>query len=380
MPSGGFRGGYVEDDGGTLLIVRRAVGAGSHFLRLYPNRPPFTRVIEEIETGFDRRLTDGRLLLGGILPPYSRGGYGTVVYEIVRERVDGSVQLAWRWKGDGDGRWRESRPEFSPDGQLWGDVSTLGTGPETSGRVFSFGFAPSNETQLGIPVEFPELDRYFIDLDKPQFLILDSDGPLVLASYHNGAYVVRFDAAAVREFRYLANEVESTGWRDNASTQLYLHWQPQERVLWGRGSASPTWYAYDLNDVDLTVAEPVRAFLALTLRGRPQPQRGFVALVQGEGRHRLLHLWFDPRDGRRDIAIADVRSGGAAAVAHASEWLTGSAPTAGLHPWDRYSLVSPNGQHAIVIEADPSEAKRLYARRLVMTPMNDSDPPHERRP
>ena len=378
LPHGIVSGGYVEDNGNALLVIQPPrteppSDGDSVVMQLSRGGHRETKRIPKLHASLYKRLSEGRLLLAGVRGPYSRGGYGRLVYQIIRVSEGDMVDVLWEWEGDGGGQWREGGLEFSNDGRIWGHVTTLRVGRKVRGRTFRFGSPPSTEFHYETRIAFPEIDRYQADVNNPPFLILDSDGPLVLAPYHNGAYLVRIDGAAALEFRYLANERESEGWRDNVATQLYFHWQPRERILWGRGSSTP-WYAYDLSDVDLSVEKPVRAFLTLALEGWPHPTRGFVTPGRGDGRYRLLHLWFEPKDGRREVESSDLRSRAAATEVHRSEWIPGLPPGAGPHAQASSSFVSPNGQHAIVIEEDPSEPARSYARRLQLTSGEDSDP------
>ena len=387
LPRGRVTGGYVENDGDALLIIQPGDVVDSLALILSHDGGRSTKRIPNLHATLEHRLPDGRLLLSGTRGPYSRDGYGILVYQMVRVTEEEIVELLWEWQGDSSGVWGDESLQFSHDGTIWGRAEKLDVG-EIRGRVFRFGAPSSGGLERTAPVGFAEADERRTRLPRedwlrplepgPEFLFLNSAGPVVAIPYNEGAYIVRFLGATAEAKRFAADRSSSTYLI--GSQEHFSVWQPDEGLLWSNDYS--TWRAYDLRDLDLRDDEPIRPFIDVVLWrrghwGRPHPERGFVILNIADGRYRLNHLRFDPDADPQQIDNRDLHVHGST-DSHQSDWVEGTLGT------DPIYFVSPDGVHAIAVEAswnrtdepegapgigngNPGYGNRYRARRLELS-------------
>ena len=192
------------------------------------------------------------------------------------------------------------------------------------GRHFAIGTTKSGKARRSEALElYPATLR---DDDIAAFEIVDSEGPILLASYAAHLLLVRFNDYGVDSWPvdHLRHVVHTHG------GALDVVWQAEDRVLWAR--KGDEWLAYDLWNVRYELAVPEAPFLQRSAHGSPHPIRGFVEIEKDGSRHRVKHSWRSPQfENWREE--------------HVSEWREGRLPVA----------VSPNGRHALVLESRSTE-------------------------
>ncbi len=275
-------------------------------------------------------LHDDKLLIYGHRMVEGRGG---LAYRVYRVRANGKLQLESEFDTDGFPAWKEEAwVEVSPDGEVWVAMANLREDGKstTSGRHFAFGDLGSGRVRGKLALEYyPAAAR--LD-DVTAFLILESSGPTVLASYAADLFVIRFgDGGGV-----LSRPVDQLRWvvRPRGGA-LDVVWQFHERVLWARRGSE--WHAYDLWNVGYSLDFPQEPSATQPAEaGRPHPIRGFVEIERNGSRHRVKHSW-------QSLRFPDWRE------EHVSEWRSGALPVA----------VSPSGRHALVLEKGRTD-ERAY--------------------
>lgn len=196
------------------------------------------------------------------------------------------------------------------------------------GREFAVGSMRTGKAKRTIGVElFPGSP---LEDDVTAFVILDSDGPTVLASYSTHLFLHRLSDGGVesRPIDHLREVVHPRG------GNLAVVWQEDDQVLWAR--SGDEWQAYDLWNLAYAFDIPKEPFLRRKAEsGRPHSTRGFVEVQEdGDGRFRVRHFWQSPQfpDWKED---------------RLSGWQRGKKP---VEP-----IVSPNGRHFLVVERGQSE-------------------------
>ncbi len=349
-------GGFMEPGGRAVLLVvdheRR-----SSVLMLMDDRgvqgtidlPP-KRVGTSVTV-----LSDGRVLLGSqdASTMHDRPQH----YDIVEIRGN-ELETFWSWNsrdafpGVDDSHY--IRPIFSGDGRAWG-----------TGHGSSFAFDETGGASLVTRKERFDVGRELTDIGKwtifePGFVYLDSAGPVVVAPWNKGAYVVHFSergSPVVRPILF-----------DNGVEEYRFHWQWKERILWAETSLY--WKGYPLPDLGLSGMEEEPIWVLDMNAAAPHPERGVVQVTAGDGRYRVEHAWLDP------VTEVEVR--------HASDWYEGDSVLAPLgHPPDpravRVSpgrvIVSANGRHAVIVESWYAGYTRTdHARVVGLAPTTPAPP------
>lgn len=332
LPVGSVLEGVVNDDGSATLFV---LGERDSFL-VDVTRTGVHTESQPTSTARIEFLSDGSLLVMSREEPRDAKGNLAVVYRMV-ERRDNGKKTAWEWNSLDFIRQPTSHvPAFSlsPDGRTWG---TWGFG-STDATEFVFGRRRSGRARArDTRVEVADLGDRDLAVSEskwpvaPDFVFLDSDGPVVLVPWSGGAYVLHF--ASNGSSPYTVPILFEGGVEEYA-----FRWQWKERVLWARTSLY--WKAYNLWDLGLSSMRE-EPFLVVEKSAEPHPQRGAVRLATQEGRYRVEHLWRDPWAPAQETHVSEWRSGRPAAF-----------------------FVSPSGRHALVLETRESEEgeSRTYAQ------------------
>ncbi len=276
-------------------------------------------------------LSDGRILLGS--QDASTMNRRPQHYDIVEIRGN-ELETSWSWNS------RDAFPGidngsdgfhviFSGDGRAWGE-----------GHGSSFSFGETGGASLATRKERFDVGQVLTDIGKwtifsPGFVYLDSAGPVVVAPWNKGAYVVHFSergSPVVRPILF-----------DNGVEEYHFRWQWEERILWA--ATSLYWKGYALPDLGVSGMEEEPIWVLDMNAAAPHPERGVVQITVGDGRYRVEHAWLDP------VTEVEVR--------HASDWYEGESVLAplGQRP-DRQEVrvsprrvfISPNGRHAVIVE------------------------------
>lgn len=338
LPPGEVVGGVVENDGRALLLMRRSrsVEDGSFFVRLSGER---ARRIE-LPGSMARRLTPlagGRLLVDSHKGPL-RDGDWAFAYEILKLKGNDGVRHVWEWNSrDFPVGAAEFPVVVSHDGRAWGTVhaTTFAFGGTRSDRAKATHLDRVHLDELGA-----RTDQWKWMSDSPRFVFLDSDGPVILTPWNNGAFVVHFTASGSNySVPVLQDAEEEYGFR----------WQWSDRVLWALTERD--WKAHHLWNLGLsrTSDDP---FWRVAGAVEPHPERGIVRFSTREDKsHRIEHVWRDP------WSLIEKR--------HASEWYRGPQPEDLVLAGGRAVFVSSNGQRAVVVEDRAVDSVRgIFARRL----------------
>ncbi len=229
----------------------------------------------------------------------------------------------------------------SGDGKAWGIVDDAGTG-FVFGRTMSRKRVARTETaEVGSARDAAVSD--FKWTMAPDFVFLDSDGPVVLTPWSGGAYILHF-----RENGSAAYTVPILF--DGGVEEYDFRWQWEERVLWARTSLY--WKAYHLWDLGLSPMSEEPFWVVERSSAEPHPERGIVRVVSRQGGYSIEHLWRDPWSGVEERQVSDLYQG--------------QTPLLIFIAADNEVFVSPNGRHAVVVEARRAEEgdTRTYARRV----------------
>lgn len=348
LPPGQVFGGIVEDDGRVLLVLES--GGDSLFVRLKGDS------VESFDLpGVEARslapLADGDMLLASLAGSKAEGNRAARL-DIVDLRGDQIRYL--RSLSVPVVGYHYELPAVSGDGRIW--ALEAADGAYTLGRF--------SRPRMG-EAESPRFERVAlgerVDLGKwemgPDLVILDSDGPVVLSPWSEGAYILHFSEDASSPYILpvlFGDSVEEYEFR----------WQWKGRVLWARSSLY--WKAYHLWDLGLSpfsFEEPY--WVVEKTATEPHPLRGVVRVAtKSGGGYRIEHVWRDPwssTEGRR-----------------VSAWYQGEPPSSfGGLLREQDLFVSPNGRHAVVVEkrtkesADDQQTKPAevtYARRIDLSP------------
>ncbi len=373
IPEGGVFGHVIGDNGNVLVglthltvLTPEQIGKGDlpevkSELVLWTGRE--ARTLEgndgrgRIPIGFrDIQATPGRddtFILRGFID-VDASGHGAPAYQAYRLKNGRFRKL---WSVD-TARWIRRREPFiavSPDGTMWG-VVTGRTGraayyPDPKQLHFAFGGTRSSKVRRRETLVFEQWPHRDAE---PEFLFLDSDGPVVLAPYADDYYLLRFsdfgvDSQQVEQLRP-AREAYGTSMR-------LVHWQPGDRILWSIDG--PDWAAWDLWDLGVS-GFPDEPFLRFEHQsGEPHHVRGFVRKTLAGGRYRVEHLWQSPQAEHLNER-------------HVSDW----------RPGRPISLaVSPNGRHGVAFEEAVRETEdgktelHRALRRFELAPALPPPPP-----
>lgn len=266
-------------------------------------------------------------------------------FDVDMQRVDaGFMQVSDDLKV-----WVEMRDLYPPEAEPWHGGGAIG-------RQFAIGSMKSGKPRRTIDVELfraaPLMD------DVSAFVILDSDGPVVLASYSTHLFLHRFtddggvESRPVDHLRFVVHP---------AGASLRVIWQQEDQVLWAR--SGDEWLAFDLWNLAYTFDVPREPFLRRKATGGgPHPTRGFVRLEEdGEGRFRVRHRWQSPRfpDWHEE---------------HLSGWRDKKPREAS---WRSQPIVSSNGRHFLHLESARSDDGVLATtvQRVGLAPASPPRPP-----
>ncbi len=311
-------------------------------------------------------LGDGRILLGS--QDASTMHDRTQHYDIVEIRGN-ELQTSWSWNS------RDAFPGvdpgnhgfgvvFSGDGRAWG-----------TGHGTSFSFRETRGRSLATRKERFDVGRELTDVGKwtifsPGFVYLDSEGPVVVAPWNKGAYIVHFaenGSPVVRPILF-----------DNGVEEYLFRWQWEERILWAETSLY--WKGYALPDLGVSGMDEEPIWVLDKDMAAPHPERGIVQVTSANGKYRVEHAWLDR------ATQAEVR--------HASDWyrdyvlLIGPpgrqrqgrrVPRVHVSPWNEV-FVSANGLHAVIVEkrrradgTSTSLARVVDLRRTTPAPPLEAD-------
>ncbi len=359
---GEVRGGFVDSEGrGTLLVTDEERRASA--LVLMDGRgllgtldlPP-KRVGRSLTV-----LEDGRILLGSQDATRTHGM--PQHYDIVEIRGN-DLETSWSWNN------RDAFPEIDPGNhgflvEFSGDGRAWGTG---HGSRFSFGETGSRD--LTTRRERFDIGRELTDIGKwtilsAGFVYLDSVGPVVVAPWNKGAFIVHFSENASPVVRPILF--------DNGVEEYEFQWQWEERILWAETSLY--WKGYALPDLGVSGMTEEPIWVLDKDNAAPHPQRGVVQVTAGDGRYRVEHAWLD-----RATQVE---------VRRASDWhrdhllLVGPpgqqrrerlAPRVSVSPWNQV-FVSANGLHAVIVQRQRTVgAKTSYARVVDLRPTTPPPP------
>ncbi len=330
LPPGEILGGFVEDDGTTVLLsTRYGLGKGLNDDSMILRIAPGAAKVESFELRNVhgpkslQRLTAGRLLLWGVWGPRDVDGHGVLGHKILALRAGGEVRQVWELKTPL--AWQDYAFAFSHDGKLWGvaaQVLLRRRGEPVYGQFSGFDIALGSTKKRGakatraVALRFDETDRYWGEDYWPGWDILDSEGPVIAVSWAGQDFIVHCAEECSYKVPLFARPEERRE-----------QWQPSDRVLWS--STKGMLRAYHLWDFGLSgqsAAEPVWE-VDRKDGWNPHPERGVFRVVQGERGYRLEHLWREPWTGLEEH--------------HVSDWQPGSVPSS---RW-----ISPNGRHAAVL-------------------------------
>lgn len=351
-------GGLVDVGARATLLVTDDAGRASKLVLL--DGPGVRASIDlppkRVGTSL-RRLTGGRVLMGSqdATTMYDRVQH----YDIVEIRGD-DLKASWSWNSSDafpgvDPGNHGFSVVFSGDGRAWG---------EGGGASFSFGetgtasFAVRNE-RFEAGEELADLRKWMDFL--PGFVYLDSAGPVILAPWNKGAYIVQFaenGSPLVRPVLF-----------DNGAEEYHFLWQWAERVLWTESSLY--WKGYELPELGLSGVAEEPIWVLDKSSGAPHPERGVVQLGSRDGAYRVEHAWRDPVTGveerrasawHREYETPD-----------ASGRLRRRRPS--VSPWANAVFVSADGRHAVVVEEHRSHGiAASYARPLTLRPVPPAPP------
>ena len=351
LPPGEVAGGLVEDNGSALLLLRRSrsVDDGSFFVRLRGDK--VTKI--ELPGIMAKRLTPlagGRMLLYSHKGPL-RDGDWALAYEILKLKRNDRVRHVWEWNSrDFPLGAAEFPVVVSRDGRAWGTARAA---------AFAFGGTRSNRAKathldrVHLDEHGPRTDQWKWMSDTPRFVFLDSEGPVIVTPWNNGAFVVHFTASG---------SSYSVPVLQDAEDEFGFRWQWSDRVLWALTERD--WKAYHFWNLGVspTSDEP---FWRVAGAVEPHPERGIVRFsTRDDKSHRIEHVWREP------WSLIEER--------HASEWYQGPQPVR-LVGGGKGIFVSPNGQRAVVVEDRAVDGVRgVFARRLNLRSIVHSTPEEER--
>jgi hypothetical protein len=345
VADGDFLGGFVTDGGRVVVAVEPSPELEEirSTLVSWSGGESHTEEIDFLVKRL-RAAPEGRFLVWGYRRQDDDHLWGLRVYRVAPSgfKLEREFDLdrewtgaAWAWASHDLTVWVGMRDLYPPRTKRW-QAKALG-------REFAVGSMKTGKVRRKIGVElFPASP---LEQDYVAFVILDSDGPTVLASYSTRLFLHRFSDGGVesRPIDHLREVVHPRG------GDLAVVWQEGDQVLWAR--SGDEWQAYDLWNLAYTFDVPREPFLRRkAASGRPHPTRGFVGIQEdGDGGFRVRHFWQSPQfpDWKEE---------------HFSGWQRGKKP---LEP-----IVSPNGRHFLAVESRRSEdgTFSMNARRVELTP------------
>ena len=344
VADGDFLGGFVTDRGRVVAAIRPSpeLEQVRSTLVSWSGGEAHEQEIDFVVKWL-REISDGRFLAWGYREQGDDRLLGFRVYRVT------PTAFKLEREFDLDPMWTDAAVvRVSDDLKVWVGMRDLYP-PRTKrshakalGRDFGLGSMKSGTARRSVGVElFPTSP---LEDDVGAFVILDSDGPTVLASYGTHLFLHRLSDGGVesRPIDHLREVVHPRG------GDLAVVWQDDDQVLWAR--SGDEWQAYDLWNLAYTFDVPREPFLRRkAASGRPHPARGFLEVQEdGDGRFRVRHSWQSPQfpDWKEE---------------RLSGWQSGKRP---LDP-----IVSPNGRHFLAVASGRSEDGTFstLARRVELT-------------
>ncbi len=310
-------------------------------------------------------LADGRLLLGSqdATTLHDR----TQHYDIVEIRGK-ELETFWSWNSRNafpgvDNGSHGILVNFSGDGRAWG----TGHGSRFSFReIGSRDLTTTRKERFHVGRELTDIGKWTIF--SPGFVYLDSAGPVVVAPWNKGAFIVHFSESASPVVRPILF--------DNGVEEYSFWWQWDERILWAETSLY--WKGYALPDLGVSGMEEEPIWVLDKETAAPHPERGVVQITAVDGTYRIEHAWLD-----RTTPVE---------VRHASDWyrdylvLIGppghqrqerQVPRVHVHAlaWNEV-FVSANGLHAVIVEErrGADGASTAHARFVKLRPTTPAPP------
>ena len=333
---GRVAGGFVAPGGRAALLVADDDRPASALILMDDRRIQGTIDLPPKRIG--RSLTvlaDGRLLLGSqdATTMYDQ----TQHYDIVEIRGK-ELETFWSWNSRNafpgvDNGSHGILVNFSGDGRAWG----TGHGSRFSFReIGSRDLTTTRKERFHVGRELTDIGKWTIF--SPGFLYLDSAGPVIVAPWNKGAFIVHFSESASPVVRPILF--------DNGVEEYRFRWQWKERILWAETSLY--WKGYALPDLGMAGMEKEPIWVLDKDMAAPHPERGIVQVTAGDGRYRVEHAWLD-----RATQVE---------VRHASDWYQGEWRLSLMRLPDRPNpqevsvrpetgvFVSADGLHAVIVE------------------------------
>lgn len=349
LPSGSVFGGFVEDDGGFLLVMH--ADRDSFFVRSLGRRTEIVP-LPGVEARSLAMLADGEFLMSSLTGSKTVGDR-TARLDIVRFR--GRQVRYVRGLSRPVVGYHYELPAVSGDGRLWAMES--GDGSYSFGRFGKTGSGERTVARVEHAAIGERVDMGKWDMEPPAPVVLDSTGPVVLTPWNEGAYILHFTENGSSPYILpilFGDGVEEYDFR----------WQWNEQVLWARSSLY--WKAYHLWDLGLSPSSFEEPFwIVENEAAEPHPLRGIVRVKVNEvGGYRVEHLWRDPWSLTEERQV--------------SAWYQGrSPPFAPTVSGGSKLFVSASGGHAVIVEervenktgesaAKPSRVQ--YARHVELRP------------
>ena len=364
LPDGRFVGGFIEDDGNAVLLLRNEAYPGRRIEResVLVRLAPDGLIVDTIglpgrmASNFSR-LADGRLELSSSdTPDWGDPNDVSARHEELLELTpNGEIKRIW-------GLNTRDRPDWDPeytyftmsyDGEAWA-LYTRGQQPgsfpeEIYDRlIIQWGDLdpPEAETDGEAEIRFDDAEddglwRHAWELGYPGPVFLDSSGPVLSVAWKDRTYVVHIaDDGSVEHRIPLFGE----------TSEGRSGWQPDERVQWSWTDEHLR--AYRLPELGLSgeVMEPFWTVERKRQDGTIQvhQKRGVIALrgqflwspkstrligePERDGRFRVDHIWRDP-------LAPDVE------VRRTTGWQSSSA---GAFPY--WITVSPNAEFVLAVQ------------------------------
>ncbi len=321
--------GFIGDDGRAFLVARSDEKV--QLLVWGAGRPRLVELPDASEgvASSATLLPGNRLRLGtGTDDGSNHGGPNwTQIYSLA---TSGRPKLLWTAS---EADFEMSRIRFSPDGEAWAVLTARlehveRNGEErtvTTGLHFGFGDFRSPKVRRNVTVAMPELlGRWDTEWDG-QTEFISSDGPVVVTSYDDERYLLRFGDDGAQAW-----PVPRIEGRTQRSVALAMYWHEEDRLLWFDGHLA--WYGWHLWDLGVSGFPESPALRLPGDIGRPHRKRGFVRTVRDGGRYRIEHFWQSPESPNWQER-------------RVSEWVTGT-------PIRFRPNLSDNGHHALVFEQE----------------------------
>ncbi len=348
----GHPSGFIGDKGELVLLAKDDGGQVHLLVGKSPSSMGRVDLLHAAEGLFQSiaPLPNNRFVLRSVPDDGSSHG-GPISTQVYRFRGTSAPKLLWTGS---EADYELSPIRVSADGKLWGVMAPSFASEDarerlgvesphvevTSGIHFAFGTFKSSKARRTHTLAFHDwIDDRDIGLSgqSTRFIFLDSDGPVLVTSYADDVYLLRFTDSGV-----VSEELEPMKPLMAAVPGgVFFRWQDEDRVLWCGGDGD--WLAWNLWDLGLS-GFPEEPFLRFSFAsGSPHRARGFVKTVRDGSRYRVEHLWQSP-----DSPNWRER--------HVSEWLEGTP----VGPVD----VSPNGRHGLAFEQRaPDEGGKAPHRR-----------------